>query len=118
MSKASLLVPLVLFVAGLPDDTKSPAKGPDGQPQQATASYRFAPPVRLEAAGKPIDTDVGHAAPLAVDFDGDGKTDLLVGQFGDGVLWFYKNVGTNSQPRYAAGVKFRAGQAEGRVPTG
>src|SRR5437016_5228905 len=39
------------------------------------------PPVRLEAAGKPIDTDVGHAAPFVCDIDGDGKLDLLVGQF-------------------------------------
>ena len=44
-------------------------------------------PVRLEAAGKPIDTEIGHAAPFVCDFDGDGLKDLLVGQFGDGILW-------------------------------
>src|SRR4051812_8661006 len=76
------------------------------------------PPVRLRAAGKVIDTDVGHAAPCVADFDGDGVKDLLVGQFGDGILWFYKNVGTNAQPKYAAGVKFKKGAADGRVPTG
>jgi hypothetical protein len=74
--------------------------------------------VRLEAAGKPIDTEVGHAAPLVADFYGDGKNDLLVGQFGDGLLWVYKNVGTNAQPKYAAGVKFQAGGKDGRVPAG
>jgi hypothetical protein len=76
------------------------------------------PPVRLEAAGKPIDTDVGHAAPSVADFDGDGVNDLLVGQFGDGILWVFKNVGTNANPKYAKGVKFKDGGPDGRVPTG
>jgi hypothetical protein len=75
------------------------------------------PPVRLEAAGKPIDTDVGHAAPFVCDFYGDGLKHLLVGQFGDGILWIYRNVGTNTQPKFAAGVKFKEGKADGRVPT-
>jgi hypothetical protein len=76
------------------------------------------PPVRLQAAGKPIDTDVGHAAPFVGDFDGDGAKDLLVGQFGDGVLWVYRNVGTDAYPKYVAGVKFKDGGKDGRVPTG
>ena len=36
----------------------------------------LAAPGRLEAGGKPIDTDVGHAAPFVGDFDGDGVHDL------------------------------------------
>jgi hypothetical protein len=47
------------------------ADGPTGE---------LAPPVRIEAARKPIDTDVGHAAPFVGDFDGDGVNDLVVGQ--------------------------------------
>jgi hypothetical protein len=81
-------------------------------------SAELAPPVRIEAAGKPIDTDVGHAAPFVGDFDGDGVNDLLVGQFGGGLLWFYRNAGSNSSPKLAAGVKFKEGQKEGQVPTG
>lgn len=81
-------------------------------------SPELEPPVRLEAGGKPIDTDIGHAAPFVCDFDGDGVKDLLVGQFGDGVLWIYHNEGTNSQPKLAAGVKFKQGQEDGRVPSG
>jgi hypothetical protein len=76
------------------------------------------PPVRLEAAGRPIDTQVGHAAPFVGDFDGDGVKDLLVGQFGEGILWIYRNIGTNAQPKLEAGVKFKNGSKEGRVPTG
>lgn len=94
------------------------APGSDAKNESAKLSPELAPPVRLEAAGKAIDTDIGHAAPLVVDWDGDGLHDLLVGQFGEGILWIYKNIGTNSAPKYAAGVKFKDGAKEGRVPTG
>ncbi len=73
---------------------------------------------RIEAGGKPIDTDVGHAAPFVGDFDGDGRPDLLVGQFGGGILWVYRNEGTHSAPKLAAGTKFQAGGKDGTVPTG
>jgi len=84
----------------------------------AAMSDELASPVRLEAAGKVIDTDVGHAAPCVCDFDGDGVQDLLVGQFGDGLLWIYRNEGTNAEPRLAAGVKFKDGAKDGTVPHG
>ena len=75
-------------------------------------------PVRLEAAGKPIDTEVGHAAPFVCDWDGDGVQDLLVGQFGGGVLWIFRNEGANAAPKLAAGVKFKQGAKDGVVPSG
>jgi hypothetical protein len=78
----------------------------------------LAPPVRLEAGGKPIDTEVGHAAPFVYDWDGDGVHDLLVGQFGRGVLWIFHNEGTNAAPKLAAGVRFKAGGKDGTVPSG
>ena len=81
-------------------------------------SSELAEPVRLEAAGKPIDTEIGHAAPFVYDFDGDGLKDLLVGQFGEGLLRIYRNEGTNSEPKLAAGVKFKEGKEDGRVPSG
>jgi len=84
----------------------------------AAMSDELAPPVRLEAAGKVIDTDVGHAAPCVCDFDGDGVQDLLVGQFGDGLLWIYRNEGTNAKPKLATGVKFKDGGKDGTVPHG
>jgi len=78
----------------------------------------LAPPIRLEAAGKPIDTDMGHAAPFVCDWDGDGVRDLLVGQFGGGVLWIFRNEGTNAVPKLAAGVKFKQAAKDGVVPSG
>jgi hypothetical protein len=85
------------------------AVGPGGE---------LAPPVRIEAAGKPIDTEIGHAAPFVGDFDGDGKNDLLVGQFGEGILRVYRNRGTGGRPELAPGFKFKEGREDGRVPTG
>ena len=78
----------------------------------------LAPPVRLEAAGRPIDTEAGHAAPFVCDWDGDGVQDLLVGQFGGGVLWIFRDEGTNAAPKLAAGVKFKQGAQDGVVPSG
>src|SRR5689334_9641916 len=71
-------------------------------------SSELHPPVRLEAAGKPIDTIVGHAAPFVADFFGDGKQHLLVGQFGGGLLHIYRNEGTPNAPKLAAAVPFKA----------
>ena len=84
----------------------------------APASDALAAPIRIKAAGKPIDTEVGHAAPMVCDFNGDGVQDLLVGQFGGGILWIYLNQGTNAKPSLAAGVKFKEGKDDGTVPHG
>ena len=91
-----------------------------GFPQQAPASPPpvLLPPVRIEAGGAPIDTEIGHAAPFVGDFDEDGVSDLLVGQFGGGVLWVCRNEGTNAAPKLAKPMKWKDGKPEGTVPTG
>jgi len=58
----------------------------------------------LYAGGKVIQVPGGDAGPFAADWDGDGKTDLLVGA-GDGSVWFYRNVGTAREPELASGVQ-------------
>jgi len=100
---------LAVVALGVSADKKKPAN---------ELASDLLPPIRLQAAGKAIDTDVGHAAPCVVDFDGDGMPDLLVGQFGDGLLWIYKNQGSRNEPKLAAGTKFKDGNNDGRVPTG
>lgn len=76
------------------------------------------PPVRIEADGRPIDVEIGHAAPCSFDFDRDGKRDLLVGQFGGGKLRIYRNVGRESQPKFGEPEWFMAGGEIATVPAG
>ncbi len=78
----------------------------------------FHPPFRVEAQGNPIDVEVGHAAPLVVDFDGDQKNDLLVGQFGGGKLRIYRNTGSPEAPQFEAFAWFKASRKAGTVPAG
>ena len=76
------------------------------------------PGVKLEAGGKPIDVEIGHAAPFYADMDGDGVKDLLVGQFGGGKLRIYKNVGSHSAPKFDDFTMFQAAGADATVPFG
>ncbi|GAC1474393.1 MAG: hypothetical protein NVSMB9_24690 [Isosphaeraceae bacterium] len=87
-------------------------------PSSSKPGSDLAPPTLIEAAGKPIDVEIGHAAPFYGDIDGDGLKDLLVGQFGEGKLRIYRNVGTNAEPRFDSLAWFRDGKDDGRVPTG
>jgi hypothetical protein len=70
----------------------------------------FEPPVRLKAGDAAVRVESpGHAAPCWADLDGDGKQDLLVGQFNGGKIRVFKHLGAD---RFAPGDWL---QAEGKV---
>lgn len=55
---------------------------------------RFDAPVRLVADGVPISVEApGYASPCWADVDGDGKKDLLVGQFHKGKVAVHRGLG-------------------------
>ena len=76
-------------------------------------------PTRLLAGKLPLDVlQDGHAAPFVGDFYGDGLPHLLVGQYADGKMRIYRNVGTRREPRFDGFEWFKAGGDFARVPVG
>lgn len=74
----------------------------------------FQPPVLLKADGKAVRVESpGYAAPCWADIDRDGKKDLLVGQFRQGKIKVYKNLGGG---KLAAGSWLQAGGKVAEVP--
>ena len=74
------------------------------------SAAEFERPVRLKADGVAVRVESpGYAAPCWADMDGDGKKDLLVGQFNEGKIRVFKNLGDG---KLAAGDWL---QAEGEV---
>jgi hypothetical protein len=109
---------LVALAPGLPltaasdnDDEVAP-----DQPVRSEANL-FQPAIRLSAADGIMDSGAswGHSSPWLVDVDGDGIRDLVVGDF-SGLFRFYRNEGTNHQPRYAKAVNLQAGGVDAKVP--
>jgi hypothetical protein len=73
------------------------------------------PRLLMTADGRPLDVGWG-AAPLAVDWDGDGVTDLLCGAERNCVA-FFRNEGTNREPRLAYKGLVRVGDRPLALPT-
>ena len=77
----------------------------------------FTEPVKVQADG--IDLDVGVISePFMVDWDVDGITDLLVGQFSPGKVSFYRNIGTNQVPEFTFSYYLQADGVDIAVSAG
>lgn len=86
--------------------------------QEAYASLGLSAPFRVRAGDWYIDTEHGHAHPLFTDWNGDGKPDLIVGQFEGGKAKIYLNSGSRETPQFKDFTWFLAGSGEGKVPFG
>jgi len=74
-----MLIPGSLFVAAFAAFPQEPS---------------FAPPTRMVADGVPVSVEApGYAAPCWADVDGDGRKDLLVGQFRKGKVAVHRGLG-------------------------
>ncbi|MHC4777438.1 MAG: hypothetical protein ACYTFG_02545 [Planctomycetota bacterium] len=74
--------------------------------------------VKVEAGGAPISAEIGHLVPVVADWNGDGKKDLIVGQFKSGKIRLYTNVGTDSAPKFDDFEYMKAGGEEISLPCG
>jgi hypothetical protein len=74
----------------------------------------FQRPTRLMADGVPVRVEEpGWACPCWADVDGDGKKDLLVGQFRGGKIRVYRNLGDG---KLATGDWLEADGAVAEIP--
>jgi hypothetical protein len=108
------LTPIALILIALGAGAAVPPTDAAGAEEESLASCcaveELLPPVRLEAGGAMIDLGecIAHSGPHAVDLDGDGLQDLLVGDF-KGHIHVFRNIGSSEAPAYAAGQLLMAG---------
>jgi len=69
-----------------------------GAAASAGDTPKLARGVKIQANGEDINIVVGHLAPYIVDWNGDKKKDLIVGQFSGGKIRLYLNAGTDENP--------------------
>lgn len=83
-----------------------------------SANYEFETPVRLKAGDEYVSVEApGYACPTLADVDEDGKLDLVVGQFNNGHMQFFKNIAADGEsPEFAAAEWIKTGDDRAVVP--
>ncbi len=77
----------------------------------------FHAPDTIKANG--VNIDVGYyGSPYVYDWNGDGKKDLIVGQFTSGKIRFYTNIGTNNNPVFSNYIFIKANGIDITLPSG
>jgi hypothetical protein len=76
---------------------------------------QLAPGFKIEANGTPIEATTGHAAPVMIDFDGDGRKDLIMGEYDKGRARIYLNIGTDKKPQFKDFTYLQAGGRDAAV---
>lgn len=80
----------------------------------SVSAAEFGPPVQLKAGEESVRVESpGYAAPCWEDIDGDGRKDLLVGQFAGGKIRVYRNLGDG---KLAAPSWLEAGGEAAQIP--
>ena len=64
--------------------------------------------VYIYDGSQPLGVD-RHSTPTVVDWNNDGKKDLVVGQYGYGYIWLYLNQGTDRNPVFNGGSLIQSG---------
>jgi len=67
---------------------------------------------------EPIDIKTGHLVPCIMDWNGDGKKDLVVGQYKDAKIRLYLNIGTDEKPLFDGFEFIQAGGKEISLESG
>ncbi len=65
----------------------------------------------------PIDVGL-YSAPIAYDWNGDSKKDLIVGQFDQGRIRYYENAGEDNNPAFSGFSFLQANSATINLPYG
>lgn len=112
MGRACIVIPAAMAAVGTAFAFAPPSQATEAEWKNLGA------PRRILDGAKPIDVEMGHAAPAVFDFNRDGKKDLLVGQFGGGKMRIYLNRGSNAAPNFRGFTYLTIGGKPASVPYG